>query len=248
MVPILTLENVGKHYPNDSARMLFSQINTEIVEPASIALLGASGQGKTTLLRILAMLDQQDEGSIALKGVHSAQWKSVEWRMQVCYISQQAVMLPGSIEDNLRAVSLLHRREFDQALAKKLITRFELEHLGLTKSAGDLSGGEKQRLALARAMMLRSEILLLDEVTASLDLHAKQAVEQLLQEWRRDEGATLIWVTHDLEQARQQTDRIWFLENGTLKEDAATASFFARPGTTWGRDFLQHSAFGEGTS
>jgi putative ABC transport system ATP-binding protein len=247
MAPLLTLENVGKKHPNDNAKMLFAHMNTEIIEPASIALLGVSGQGKSTLLRVLAMLDQQDEGSIALKGINSTQWKSVEWRAQVCYVSQQAVMLPGSIEDNLRTVSLLHKREFDQALAKKLISRLELEPLGLAKTAADLSGGEKQRLALARAMMLRSDMLLLDEVTASLDLRAKQAVEHLLQEWQREEGVTLIWVTHDLAQARQQSNRVWFLANGALQEDAATASFFDRPSTSWGRDFLQHAAEGEGT-
>jgi putative ABC transport system ATP-binding protein len=94
-------------------------------------------------------------------------------------------------------------------------------------------------LALIRSMLLRSEILLLDEVTASLDIRSKQSVEQLLKEWHVQELVTLIWVSHDLEQARHVSSRIWFMAEATLLEDCASQDFFHKPTTEQGRSFLQ---------
>ncbi|UQZ81859.1 putative ABC transporter ATP-binding protein YbbL [Paenibacillus konkukensis] len=220
-------------------RVLFSGVTARLEQPAVIALLGLSGQGKSTLLRIIGLLDAASEGSIRYRGRKPEEWTSQEWRKKVCYVAQHAVMLPGSVEDNLRAVSILHKQPFDRALASQLLRDCGLEHLDLGKRASDLSGGEKQRVALVRSLLLRPDILLLDEITASLDLHSKQAVERLLASWHRQEAASMIWVTHDLKQARQNSHKVWFMAEHTLLENMDTELFFQRPDSEAARKFLQ---------
>lgn len=241
MPHLLQIDRLKKVVERGECPYLFAGVSGAVDERETIALLGASGQGKSTLLRILALLDDPDDGTLLLHNKASGQWPPREWRMKVCYVSQQAFMLPGSVEDNLRTVSQLHRTAFDRPLAERLMERLGLAHLEWTKSAADLSGGEKQRLSLIRSMLLRPELFLLDEITASLDVHSKHAVEEELSAWSRDEGAAMIWVTHDLEQARKVSGRVWFMGEGTLLEDSDTERFFERPSTAAARQYLEMS-------
>lgn len=205
---------------------LFSNFTATIASSERIALLGKSGQGKSTLLRMLALLDNADSGKIRFNGIQESEMEARVWRTKVTYVAQQAIMLPGTIEDNLKTVSKLHNETFDDKLARKLMKEVGLETLDWTKKAADLSGGEKQRVALVRSLLLGPSILLLDEVTASLDQQSKAYVENLLVTWSEIEKRTFIWVTHDLEQAKKVSDRIWFMENGTLAIDCETDTFF----------------------
>ncbi|TDF99830.1 ABC transporter ATP-binding protein [Paenibacillus piri] len=219
--------------------MLFEGVTAAVTEPAVIAVLGVSGQGKSTLLRIIGLLDVPDEGTIRYRGKLAGDGPPHAWRMKVSYVAQHSVMLPGSVEDNLRKVSFLHRQPFDRKLAAELMDKTGLGGMDWSKRAADLSGGEKQRVALVRSLLLKPEVLLLDEITASLDLRSRQAVQELLTEWHRKEAGTLIWVTHDLEQARQTSSRVWFMAQHTLLEQSDSVSFFTRPGTAEAARFLQ---------
>jgi putative ABC transport system ATP-binding protein len=238
-VTLLHIEQLKKYLHQKERRLLFADVSVQIHEPCIISVLGASGQGKSTLLRIIGRLDAADEGAIRYRDRLSNEWQPQIWRSKVCYVAQQAVMLPGSVEDNLRAVSSLQKQPFDKEWAKQLLQAVGLESLDWSKRAADLSGGEKQRLALVRSILLRPEVMLLDEITASLDVQSKQAVEQLLLDWHSKEGVTLIWVTHDLEQARQTSSQVWFMAEGTLHEDSPTDAFFERPATDLARKFIQ---------
>ncbi|MET3288285.1 UNVERIFIED_CONTAM: putative ABC transport system ATP-binding protein [Brevibacillus sp. OAP136] len=239
---MLTIENVMKYKGNAegaAAELLFSGITASVRQGERIALIGTSGQGKSTLLRVLSQLDLHDGGWIALHQRSSEESDAREWRKQVCYVAQQAVMLPGSIEDNLRTASRLHGQPYDDELVGRLMGCLGLEHLDISKRAADLSGGEKQRVSLIRSMLLGSELLLLDEITASLDKNSARKVEETLDEWHQTRGTASIWVTHDQEQAQRVSDRTWFMANGTLAEDAPTAAFFEQPTTEAARSFLQ---------
>lgn len=210
------------------SRYLFSRISAEITKPERVALIGASGQGKSTLLRILALLDIPDEGDLLLNGASFKNSNPREWRMAVAYVAQQAVMLPGSIEDNLRTISRLHGQPYDAALGAQLMEQLGLDHLDLAKKAEDCSGGEKQRISLIRTLLLRPSILLLDEATASLDIDSTRKVEALLMNRHKEEGTTLIWVTHDLEQAHRISNRTWVIDKGGMHE-YSSAAFFDQP-------------------
>lgn len=239
MPAILELEQVAKRLGGDQAGYLFANVTAAIAEPTIVHILGTSGQGKSTLLRILGLLTSADEGTIKLHGIPSDRWAPEKWRMTASYVSQHPVMLPGSVEDNLLAASRLHQTAFERDFARTLLDRVGLEELSWSKPAEQLSGGEKQRLALVRTLLLRPKILLLDEVTASLDIHSQHAVEDLLQDIHRDQEVTLIWVTHQLEQARTVSKRIWFFAERQLMEDAATEAFFHAPSSAAARSFLQ---------
>jgi len=208
---------------------LFSDLTATVKSAERIALLGKSGQGKSTLLRMIALLDNSDSGEVRLNGVTSRHMDARVWRTKVTYVAQQATMLPGTITDNLKTVSKLHNETFDDKLARKLMKEVGLETLDWAKKATDLSGGEKQRVALVRSLLMKPSILLLDEVTASLDQQSKESVENLLLNWNAAYKTSFLWITHDSEQARRISERIWFMEKGTLAADCETEVFFNNP-------------------
>lgn len=238
MNPVLELHNVKKNRHGSEGTPLFANVSAQIAEPAIVALLGVSGQGKSTLLRMIAALDNVDEGHIRLHNVSQREMDARQWRMKVCYVAQQSVMLQGSIEQNLKTVSLLHRIPYEDKLVQHLLPMLGLAHLDLSKSADRLSGGEKQRISLLRSLLLHPAVLLLDEITASLDRGSKEMVEQVLQEWHHQEGTTIIMVTHDFEQARQMSKAVWFMGEGTLLENSETAAFFEHPSTELARQYI----------
>ncbi|CAJ1001215.1 putative ABC transport system ATP-binding protein [Brevibacillus aydinogluensis] len=238
MAPLLELEQLGKRSSSGPDGWLFADLSAVVEEPAIIHILGKSGQGKSTLLRILALLTRPDSGSVRLAGKPPEQWTPERWRMTMSYVAQQPVMLPGSVEDNLQTISRLHQRSFPADQARAWMEQLGLGGLDWSKPADQLSGGEKQRVALVRSLLLRPTVLLLDEVTASLDALSKQATEQLLADLHRREGTTLIWVTHDWEQARSIGQRVWFMADGRLLEDASSDLFFDAPASEEARRFL----------
>lgn len=242
MQTTIEIESLGKQINSPSGPWLFRDLNAHITEPTTIGILGKSGQGKSTLLRILGRLLSPNTGTIRLDHKEMTCWEPAHWRMKMSYVAQQAIMLPGSVEDNLRAVSTLHQRPFDQKHVHELLEQLYLEDLDWSKPAQQLSGGEKQRLALVRTLLLKPAVLLLDEVTASLDALSKQAAERLLVDLHVQTGTTLLWVTHDLEEARLACKRIWFLANHRLLEDTPSESFFVAPQSAEAKDFLHNQS------
>ncbi|NRF89520.1 ATP-binding cassette domain-containing protein [Paenibacillus frigoriresistens] len=194
------------------------RISANVMPKDRIAILGPSGQGKSTLLRMLSTLESMDGGSLSLHGQQVASWGPSEWRKKVCYVPQHPVMLPITVADNLALVSKLHQRNFDKSLALSLMEQVGLGDLSWSQKAADLSGGQKQRVQLVRSMLLGADILLLDEVTSALDAHSKQAVEDTLMNWLEEREAGLIWVTHEMEQAKRVGNRFWYLNRGLLAE------------------------------
>lgn len=230
MTALFEMKGLTKNYWQTKTQTertyLFSDLTATIDSSERIALLGKSGQGKSTLLRMLALLDNADSGEIRFNGVQARDMDTRVWRTKITYVAQQSVMLPGTIEENLKTVSKLHNETFNDKHAQKLMKDVGLESIDWSKKAADLSGGEKQRIALVRSLLLAPSILLLDEVTASLDQQSKAYVENLLIKWSEVEKTAFIWVTHDLEQAKKVSERIWYMENGTLAVDCKTESFF----------------------
>ncbi|WP_454189976.1 ABC transporter ATP-binding protein [Paenibacillus sp. Marseille-Q7038] len=226
MQPILRVENLRKKYAGLDRPWLFERVTANIYPNDRIALLGVSGQGKSTLLRILSRLDIHDDGILEYSGVSYEQMDPREWRTHIGYVAQQAVMLEGTVEDNLRLYSSLHQKTYNEELAHFLLEKVGLSGLDLTQNAKSLSGGEKQRIALVRSLLMQPEVLLLDEITASLDQGSKKRVEEILHDWAEIHQTAMIWVTHDLEQARQVSNRVWFMAQGTLLHDLASTEFF----------------------
>lgn len=175
-----------------------------------VALSGASGSGKTLLLRALADLDVH-EGSLALNGVPCSQFKGHAWRRLVGLLPAESQWWAERIGEHFTRVdeSVLQALGFDQACLEWQVAR--------------CSTGERQRLALARLLMGRPKVLLLDEPTASLDRENSERVERLLLALCREQGLGLLWVSHSQGQIRRVADRHYRIEGGMLQAEAVPA-------------------------
>ena len=196
------------------------------------ALMGPNGAGKSVLLRLLHGLLTPTAGEIRWNG--SALDESVRRRQALVF--QKPVLLRRSVLANLEFVLRLRAGDAGPS------ARDLLGHVGLgeraTQPARRLSGGEQQRLAMARALALEPEVLFLDEPTASLDPASAAAIESIVVD-AREAGTKIVLVTHDVGQARRLADEVAFLHRGRLTEQTAAKQFFAEPRSQPARDYLE---------
>ena len=213
-------------------RVVLAGVDLHLGGEGITVVLGPNGAGKSVLLRVLAGLLVPDAGTV--------HWGALsEPADAVSIVFQQPALIRASVHANVE-LGLLRLGLTASARATRV--REVLGRVGLMHRADDaarlLSGGEKQRLALARAWCPRPPLLLLDEPTASLDPTATEAVEQIVREIRTD-GARVVMTSHNLAQAMRVADDIVFLAAGRVVEHAPAARFFSRPQSPEARLFLQ---------
>ncbi|WP_407943405.1 ATP-binding cassette domain-containing protein [Marimonas lutisalis] len=204
-------------------------LNLDLGATGCTMIMGFNGSGKTLFLKLLHGLMQPTAGCVSWGGLQPA-----EVTARQALVFQKPVLLRRSVAANLDFV--LRSRGKDRARTGAL-----LDHVGLARKADQparlLSGGEAQRLALARALATDPEVLLLDEPTASLDPASVLAIEQIVSE-ARARGTRIIFVTHDMGQARRMADDIVFLHNGRVAEHSAATDFFSEPRSETARHYL----------
>ena len=166
------------------------------------AIVGPSGVGKTTLLRLLNRLDDPDEGAVLLDGTDIREYDVLALRRRVQHVGQVPVTFPGTVADNLRAAI-----PDGVSDPERLLERVGLPVAILGREADRLSTGEAQRLSLARALAVGPDVLVLDEPTSALDAAAKSGIEVLVRSLA-DEGLTVVMVTHDPRQASHLADHV----------------------------------------
>jgi tungstate transport system ATP-binding protein len=224
---IYRIDNLVKSY---GQRQVLSIDALEIYRGEVLALVGPSGAGKSTLLRLLNFLETPDQGSIEFAGVEFGPGKEMplEMRRRVTTVFQRPMLLDRSVLDNVTfGLRLRGQRDADQSVQKAL------ERVGLgelaRQRARTLSGGEAQRVALARAMVLRPDVLLLDEPTANLDPYNVGLIESIARRLNQELGATLVLVTHNVFQAHRLAQRVAFMLEGKIIEIAEAGQFFDHP-------------------
>ena len=185
-------------------RVLLDSVDLRLEAGRITTLGGPSGSGKTTLLRILGQLADPDQGQLLLDGTDLRTLPPREARRRVALVSQAPAMFPGTVLENVRTGPRLAGKELAPAAARELIVRAGLDPEFLGQDARALSGGEKLRVAVARALALRPEVWLLDEPTAALDPERADTLLALLRELAAA-GAPVLVVTHDA-RALQQLD------------------------------------------
>ncbi len=201
----------------------------EVAEGRVLGLLGPTGAGKSTLLRILAGLEAPDAGESTFEGrrLDDRPWPISAMR-RVTMVFQQPRLLGGTVRANVEYGLRLR----GLAVRSKTVDAW-LERLGLTRIASQrargLSVGQTQLVALARALAIGPEVLLLDEPTAHLDPARVALVEEAVLDDQRDRGTTVVWATHNLFQARRVAHRVGLLLDGELVEEASTGLFFEHP-------------------
>lgn len=221
------IENTTKVY--NGRRVLDVEL-LEIYCGEVFALVGPSGSGKSTLLRLLNFLEPPTEGTISFNGetFTASQDVSLETRRRVTTVAQRPILLNRSVSANL-SFGLRLRGESDSAgQVQAALERVGLGKLG-RQPARTLSGGEAQRVALARAMVIRPQVLLLDEPTANLDPYNVGVIEETVRALNREQGTTIVLVTHNVFQAKRLAGRMGLMLDGRIVEVTDVASFFEQP-------------------
>lgn len=181
-------------------------------------IVGPSGSGKTTLLRMLNKLNVPDNGTVSYNGNDISKMDTLKLRHQVVMLGQTPVIYSGSVEDNLQ-IGLYFSKRVPASISamKESLKRVELDKC-LSDGCGNLSGGEKQRLCLARIMLMDAETYLLDEPSAALDKGTEQFIIENLSRFVLENNKQLIMVTHSEQIAEKFSNSIIRIENGKITE------------------------------
>jgi putative ABC transport system ATP-binding protein len=205
-------------------------VTVEVRTGEVLVIIGPSGAGKSSFLRLLNRLDEPTGGTVRLRGVDYRQIPPRELRRRVGMVTQTAYLFPGTIADNLRFGPLQQGIELPTKTIDALLIQ-----VGLAGRAGEdvahLSGGEAQRVSVARALATTPEVLLLDEPTSALDAEAKGEVEKLILAVARQNGLTCVMVSHDLAQAARIADRIMVMSKGRLEKIGTASEVINAEGT-----------------
>lgn len=209
---------------------ILRDINIEIAKGDRISVVGPSGSGKSSLLRLLSSLDSPSRGRILYMGHDIEQKEPMEYRKRVRYVFQKPYLFGNTVRDNLTFCYNVVDCEPDYDRIYYLMDRFNMPREFLDKEKDSLSGGEQQRIALVRSLLIEPEVLLLDEVTASLDLANSLLVEEYMIELNEKKGVTTFLVSHDIDQVKRWGGNTIYLEKGKIKHYMAIDELFAEYG------------------
>lgn len=232
------------------SNQVLRNINLSVSEGEVVVIMGPSGSGKTTFIRSLNLLEVPDSGGIeicgtaleypAAKSLSETRRKVVEIRQKTAMVFQSFNLFPHmtALQNVIEGLVSVKGRKKEEADEKG---RALLEKVGLLEKAdaypGKLSGGQKQRVAIARALAMEPEVILFDEPTSALDPELRDDVLAVMRALAGD-GMTMLVVTHETRFAQDVADRIVFMENGYIIEDASPAHFFGANASERSRQFL----------
>ena len=223
------------------ATKVLTEINLEVRPGEVLVLIGASGSGKSTVLRIMAGLETADSGEVWVDDVplHDAR-RAKEIRGRVGMVFQQFNLFPHKTALGNVTLALIKARKMTPDEAKRRAMA-ALERVGLAERAGhypsQLSGGQQQRVAIARSLAVEPRIMFFDEATSALDPELVGEVTEVMRGLARD-GMTMVVVTHEMGFARKTADRVVFMDKGVIAEQGEPEAFFTHPRQERTRQFL----------
>jgi tungstate transport system ATP-binding protein len=223
------LHNIVKRYQE---REVLSIERLEIPAGEINAILGPNGSGKTTLLRIMALLLVNDEGRLEVLGekVNWSKGQILRLRRQMSMVTQTSYMFQGSVYYNV-AYGLRQRKVSESGIKRSVQEALEMVGMSAYQEADarTLSGGERQKAAIARALVLKPQVLFLDEPTSNIDMASAAEIEKHILAINQNWGTTIIMVTHNLFQAKRLADEVIFLHEGHLIEKGRAETVFDQP-------------------
>ncbi|MEN6543162.1 amino acid ABC transporter ATP-binding protein [Parvibaculum sp.] len=237
--PIIEIAHVDKWYGDFH---VLKDVSLSVAEGERIVIAGPSGSGKSTLIRCINRLEAHDKGRIAVEGIELTEdLKRIdEVRREVGMVFQQFNLFPHmTVLENCTLAPMWVRKQ-PQVEAEATAMRF-LERVRIPEQArkypGQLSGGQQQRVAIARALCMNPKIMLFDEPTSALDPEMIKEVLDVMVGLAND-GMTMICVTHEMGFAREVADRVVFMDQGEIVEEAPPAEFFSAPKSERTKAFL----------
>ena len=239
---MISIKNLTKEF---SGQKVLDGIDIDIEKGEVVALVGASGAGKSTILRSLNYLEQPDSGTITIDDFKVdfetiTKEQILTLRRKLSMVFQQFNLFERRTAlDNVKEGLKIVKKLSDDEATK--IAKEELDKVGLSNRENHyprhLSGGQKQRVAIVRSLLMHPEVILFDEVTASLDPEMVREVLELINDLAQ-EGRTMLIVTHELQFARAIADRIIFMDKGVIAEEGTAEEFFNHPKTQRAQEFL----------
>ena len=209
---VLRTEHLGR---TAGDKILIQDANFELQKGEVLAITGPSGSGKTSLLRLLNRLDEPTSGTVFVEGIDYRNLEPRELRRKLGMVTQRPFLFPGTIADNLRFGPAQRGEALPPEAMEELLAQVGLKDYA-ERDVANLSGGEAQRVSVARTLANSPLALLLDEPTAALDEAAKLEVESAIQRVVRDQGLACVIVTHDVAQAQRLARRALVLERGRV--------------------------------
>ena len=223
---MILFDNVSKSF---NRQLVLKSVNLEIRKGELMVLLGASGSGKTTMLRMVNGLEKPDAGRIQVNNQDLQQTSLLRIRRQIGYVIQKVGLFPHyNVFDNVATV--LRLKKIDEPLIKQKVDNW-LEKIGMpskmysSKFPSELSGGEAQRVGLARALVARPELILLDEPFSALDPITRSELQKEFTRLQRQLGLTIVIVTHDLSEAFTMADEMILLNQGRIEQKDRPSRF-----------------------
>jgi len=234
----LKLENISKWF---GQKCVLRNVHLEVKEGEFLTLLGASGCGKSTTLKIIAGFLIPEEGAISIKGKDMTTVSAN--RRRTAMVFQNYALFPHLTAFENVAFGLRLRRENRVEIDRKVSEALELVRLPEVSDhyPSQLSGGQQQRVAVARALVMKPEVLLLDEPLSNLDAKLREQMRLELRDIQQSASATTVFVTHDIHEAFSMSDRIAVMNEGTIEQTGTPQEIYASPRSPFVAEFVGHS-------
>lgn len=231
----LSVRNITKKF---DGKMVLNNISFDLHEGEFLSILGSSGCGKTTLLRILIGLEKADSGQILKSGKDISALKSIDRGMGIVF--QNYALFPNmTVLQNVEYALTLQEKTKKDARKIALNT---IEQVGLTdqmnKKPNQLSGGQQQRVAIARTLATNPDIILLDEPISALDVANREIMKKELKAIQEKFKATMLFITHDQEEAFFLSDRIMVMNEGNIEQIATPVELYKNPASKYVSEFI----------
>lgn len=243
---MIEFKNVSKIYPGN--QVAAENINLKFKDGEFICFIGASGSGKTTCMRMINRMNDITSGEILINGKNINEMDPVDLRRQIGYVIQQIGLLPHmTVYDNIVLVPRLLKWDEEKLrpIAENLIEKVDLPLSYLDKYPSELSGGQQQRIGVIRALAADQDIILMDEPFGALDPITRDALQKLVKRLQKEMGKTIVFVSHDMDEALTLADRIVIMKKGHVEQFDTPENILKNPKSKYVEDMLGEEKLNE---